>query len=154
MTRNFRIVFFACLLLFTSCKSFENVAIPSVEKISNFKPGQLKDGKLNFSFTTQINNPDKLKFKIRRVDLDILMNGNKIGEIHTNRVIKIRRLLKPEVNWELTGDLKSLIKPDMILSVLTGGKPEFAVKGSIQVSRLFFRKSIPVDLKTPVKLPF
>jgi len=42
----------------------------------------------------------------------------------------------------------------MILSVLTGGKPEFAVKGSIQVSRLFFRKSIPVDLKTPVKLPF
>ncbi len=154
MKRVFQIAFFALLFAFSSCKSFENVAIPSVEKISNFKPGQLKDGKLNFSFTTQINNPDKLKFKIRRVDLDILMNGNKIGEIHTNRVIRIRRLLKPEVNWELTGDLKSLIKPDMILSVLTGGRPEFAVKGSIQVSRLFFRKTIPVDLKTPVKLPF
>lgn len=154
MKRVFQIAFFSLLFAFSSCKSFENVAIPSVEKISNFKPGEWKDGKLSFGFTTQINNPDKLKFKIRRVDLDILMNGNKIGEIHTDRVIKIRRLLKPEVNWELTGDLKSLIKPDMILSVLIGGRPEFAVKGTIQVSRFFFRKTIPVDLKTPVKLPF
>ena len=153
--RNSWYIFFLFFLLgLTSCKSFENVSIPSVEKISNFKPGEWKDGKLSFSFTTQINNPDKLKFKIRKVDLDVLLNGNKIAEIHTDRVIRIRKLLKPEVDWELTGDLKALIKPGMILSVLTGGKPEFSVKGTMQVSKFLMRKTIPVDLKALIKLPF
>lgn len=146
------ILFF--LIGLTSCKGFENVSIPTIEKISKFKPGEWKDGKLTFSFTTQINNPDKLKFKIRKVDLDILLNGNKIAEIHTDRVIRIRKLLKPEVDWELTGDLKALIKPGMILSVLTGGKPEFSIHGTMQVSKCLVRKTIPVDLKTLVKLPF
>lgn len=154
--RNLRLVglLFLCISIFSSCKGFENVAIPSIEKISAFKLGEFKDGKLNFTFTTQINNPDKLKFKIRKVDLDILMNGNKIAEIHTDRVIKIRRLLKPEVEWEVIGDLKALIKPGMLLSVILGGKPDFAVKGNIQVSKFLVRKTIPVDLKMPVKLPF
>lgn len=154
MMRNswYFILFF--LIGLTSCKSFENVSIPTVEKISKFRPGEWKDGKLTFSFTTQINNPDKLKFKIRKVDLDVLLNGNKIAEIHTDRVIRIRKLLKPEVDWELTGDLKALIKPGMILSLLSGGKPEFSVKGTMQVSKFLVRKTIPVDLKTLVKLPF
>ena len=149
--------FYLSLLIFlgfSSCKNFENVSIPSVERISNFKPGEWRDGKLSFSFTTQINNPDKLKFKIRKVDLDIYLNNNKIAEIHTDRVIRIKRLLKPEVNWELTGDLKALIKPGMILSVLTGGKPDFTVKGTMQVSKFLVRKTIPVNLSTLIKLPF
>ena len=154
MQKLIKSLFLIILFGLSSCKSFENVSIPSVERISNFKPGELKDGKLSFSFTTEINNPDKLKFKIRKVDLEILLNGRKIAEIHTDRVIRIRRLLKPEVKWELTGDLKALIKPGMILSVLTGGKPDFSVKGTMQVSKCFVRKTIPVDLNTLIKLPF
>ncbi len=147
-------IFFLILIGLSSCKSFENVSIPSFERISDFKPGEWKDGKLSFSFTTEINNPDKLKFKIRRVDLDILLNGRKIAEIHTDRVIRIKRLLKPEVKWDLTGDLKALIKPGMILSMLTGGKPEFSVKGTMQVSKCLVRRTIPIDLNTLIKLPF
>jgi LEA14-like dessication related protein len=154
MNRLLRIFLFICMLGFTSCAGFENVAIPSIERISKFEPGNFKDGKLDFSFTTEINNPDRLKFKIRSVSLDVLVNDIKVGEINSKRAIRILRLQHPEVRWDLTGDLKALVKPSMVISVLSGKKPDLKVKGSVVVSKCFFRKSIPVNLSLPVQLPF
>ena len=154
MLRFFSLIVFTVVLGFTSCAGFENVAMPSIERISKFEPGNFKDGKLDFSFTTEINNPDRLKFKIRSVSLDVLVNDIKVGEINSKRAIRILRLQHPEVKWDLTGDLKSLVKPNMILSVLSGKKPDLKVKGSVVVSKWFFRKSIPVNLSLPVQLPF
>jgi LEA14-like dessication related protein len=154
MIRLLHVLIFNIVLVFTSCAGFENVAMPSIERISKFEPGNFKDGKLDFSFTTEINNPDRLKFKIRSVSLDVLVNDIKVGEINSKRAIRILRLQHPEVKWDLTGDLKSLVKPNMILSVLSGKKPDLKVKGSVVVSKWFFRKSIPVNLSLPVQLPF
>jgi LEA14-like dessication related protein len=148
------IIFFIQILAITSCAGFENVSMPSIERISKFEPGNFKDGKLDFSFTTEINNPDRLKFKIRSVNLDVMVNDIKVGEVNSRRTIKILRLQHPEVKWELTGDLKALVKPKMLFSVLSGKKPDLKVKGSVVVSKWFFRKSIPVNLSLPVQLPF
>jgi LEA14-like dessication related protein len=154
MIRLLHVLIFNIVLVFTSCAGFENVAIPSIERISKFQPGNFKDGKLDFSFTTEINNPDRLKFKIRSVNLDVMVNDIKVGEVNSRRTIKILRLQHPEVKWDLTGDLKALAKPGMLLSVLSGKKPNLKVTGSVVVSKWFFRKSIPVNLSLPVQLPF
>lgn len=149
-------IILALLLAFAllpSCASLENVQIPTVEKISRFQFGELRDGKLAFSFYTDLRNPDKLKFRIKKVDLDILLNNHKIAEIHSNRTIRIRRLLNPEIKWELTGDLRELIRPGNILGVLLGKKPDIVVKGELVVARFPIRKTIPVNLKVPVELP-
>ena len=148
-----RFFLFSAILGFSSCAGFQNVAMPSIERISNFEAGKLKDGKLDFSFTTEINNPDRLKFKIRKVNLDVLVNDIKVGEIRTQRTIRIMRLQHPEIKWDLTGDLKALLKPGMLLGILSGKKPQLSVQGNVVVSKWFIRKSIPVNLKLPVQLP-
>jgi hypothetical protein len=63
------------------------------------------------------------------------------------------RLQHPEVKWDLTGDLKSLLKPGMVLGILSGKKPQLSVQGNVVVSKWFIRKSIPVNLKLPIQLP-
>lgn len=153
MLRLFRFFLFSAILGFSSCAGFQNVAMPSIERISNFEAGKLKDGKLDFSFTTEIHNPDRLKFKIRKVNLDVLVNDIKVGEIRTQRTIRIMRLQHPAVKWDLTGDLKALLKPGMVLGILSGKKPQLSVQGNVVVSKWFIRKSIPVNLKLPVQLP-
>lgn len=153
MLHQFRFLLFSAILGFSSCASFQNVAIPTIERISKFEPGKLKDGKLDFSFTTEINNPDRLKFKIRKVNLDVMVNDIKVGEIRTQRTIRIMRLQHPEVKWDLTGDLKAFLKPGMVLGILSGKKPQLSVQGNVVVSKWFIRKSIPVNLKLPIQLP-
>lgn len=143
----------ALLLLMNSCASFRDVQMPQIEKISNVRTGELKEGKLAITFTTEIRNPDKLKFRIRRVDLDILLNGNKVGEIRSNRVIRIRSLLQPQVEWTLIADLKSFIKPGTLLSLALSGRPQLGVQGSVRVSKFLLRKTIPVNLSTGLTLP-
>ncbi len=153
MLRLIYLFLLTAILGFSSCAGFQNVAMPSIERISKFEAGKLKDGKLDFSFTTEINNPDRLKFKIRKVNLDVLVNDIKVGEIRTQRTIRIMRLQHPEIKWDLTGDLKALLKPGMLLGILSGKKPQLSVQGNVVVSKWFIRKSIPVNLKLPVQLP-
>jgi LEA14-like dessication related protein len=137
----FRLFLFCAILGFSSCAGFQNVAIPNIERISKFEAGKLKDGKLDFSFTTEINNPDRLKFKIRRVNLDVMVNDIKVGEIRTQRTIRIMRLQHPEVKWDLTGDLKSLLKPGGLLSHF----PESALSNPTFVHALFHTPFIQSD---------
>lgn len=136
-----------------SCASFMDVQMPEIERISNVRTGELREGRLAISFTTEIRNPDKLKFRIRRVQLDVMLNGNKVGEIRSNRVIRIRNLLQAQVEWTLMADLKALIKPGMLLNLALSGRPQLGVEGHVRVSKFIFRKTIPVKLNTPISLP-
>ena len=141
------------MLSIQSCKSYEISDFPSIERITRIEPGNFKNGKLDISFTTEIKNPGRFKFKVRRIDLDVFIDDTQIGTLNSKRVIDILRLQNAEVKWDLTGDVKALIKPDMLIKVITGKTPQFRVDGTMVVSKFIFRKTIPVHIKTPIKLP-
>jgi LEA14-like dessication related protein len=148
------VVSFLIAICYSSCKNYENVRQPTIEKITGFTPGALKDGNLNFSFTTIINNPDLLKFKIKHVDLELLFNGTRIAEVKSKRTIRVKGEIKPEIKWDVVGNIKPMLsKPGALFSSLLSGKVNFQTKGTITISKCLFSKTIPVDLKIPIQIP-
>jgi hypothetical protein len=141
------------MLGFQSCKAYEISEFPTIERITRIEPGNLKDGKLDISFTTEIKNPGRFRFKVRKIDLDVFIDDTQIGTLNSKRVMDILRLQNAEVKWDLTGDVKALLKPEMLINVITGKTPQFRVEGKMVVSKFIFRKTIPVNIKTPIKLP-
>jgi len=148
------LLFISILFAISSCKNYDNVRPPTVEKITGFTPGSLKDGNLNFSFTTIINNPDLLKFKIKKVDLELLFNGTRIAEVKSKRSIRVKGELNPEIKWDVVGNIKPMLsKPGALFSSLISGKVNFQTKGTITISKCLYSKTIPVDLKIPIQIP-
>ncbi len=144
----------ASIILLTSCGSYRNVTAPTVEGISNFKVRKIHDGQLPFTFTTRLKNPDKLAFKVKRVDLELLFAGTRIAEIKSDKKMKIRRQLEPELEWEVSAELAPMLKkPSALLGTLLRGKINFEVSGSITVKKFLWTKTIPVKLKLPVEIP-
>lgn len=138
----------------SSCKSYRNATPPEIENISGIKFGKLENGRLDLSFITHLKNPDLLKFRIKRARLDIMIADTKIAEIDSKRVIKIKRQLNPQVEWNVTADLKDILrKPASLFGGLLKGKIELRIVGEITVAKLFVSRRIPVDFKKPVQLP-
>lgn len=159
MIHSFRKPFLLLMLVvssisFSSCGSYRNVTAPTVDKISAFKLGKLENGKLPFSFTTRLKNPDKLSFKVKRVDLDLLFAGTRVAQIKSSRTMKIKGSLEPEMEWEVTAELAPMLKkPGALLGTLFTGKVSFEVSGTMTVRKWFWTKTIPVKLKLPVEIP-
>lgn len=151
----FLIVGFFGVGVLSSCSSYKNVTAPTVDGISNFKVGKLNGGELPFSFTTRLKNPDKLKFKVKRVDLDLMLAGTRIAQIKSGRTMKIKRQLQPEMDWNVTAELAPMLKrPGALLGTLFTGKVNFEVSGSMTIRKWFWTRTIPVTLKLPVEIPF
>lgn len=149
-----RIYILVIVISVSSCGSYRNVTAPTVDGISNFKVGKLHEGQLPFTFTTRLKNPDKLGFKVKRVDLELLFAGTRIAEIKSDKKMKIKRQLEPELVWEVSAELAPMLKkPGALLGTLLRGKINFEVSGTITVKKFLWTKTIPVKLKLPVEIP-
>ena len=145
----------SALLLLNSCNGIKNIQAPTVDGIKDFKMGSPSNGKLPFSFTTPLKNPDRLKFHIKSADLEFVVAGVRIAEIKTTKKMKIRRELTPELKWEATAELALLLKnPAALLGSFIKQKPMLDVSGTITVGKLFWKKTLPIKMKLPVEIPF
>ena len=153
-TRNYLLVL-SMLFLLNSCVGIKNIQAPTVDGIKDFKIGSPKDGKLPFSFTTPLKNPDRLKFHIKNADLQLLVAGIQIAEIKTTKKMKIRRQLEPEINWEASAELSLfLANPGALLGSFLKQKPILDINGTITVGKLFWKKTLPIKMKLPIEIPF
>jgi LEA14-like dessication related protein len=149
-----RISILLFVISFSACSSYEHATAPTVNGVSNFKIGKLQEGKLPVSFTTTLKNPDKLKFHVKRVDLEIIFAGVRVAEIKSDKKMKIRRTLEPELDWNITAELAPLLKkPGALLGTLFRGKINFEISGTMTVGKLFWSRTVPVKLKLPVEIP-
>lgn len=142
------------LILLNSCASYRNAEAPTVSGISAFKAGKIQEGRLPLSFNTTIKNPDRLSFKIKRVDLELIVAGTRIAEIKSNRNVRVRRKLEHEMQWEVTAELAPMLKqPGKLLKSIFTGRPQLEVSGTMTVRKLFWTRTVPIKLKIPVELP-
>lgn len=142
------------LLLAGSCTSLKRAQAPSVEKISSFEVEGLRDGALHLRFKTRLNNPDRLRFTIRRAELDLMFNGVRVAQISTRKQMRIRGVQHPEQEWKVAAGLKPLISnPLKLAGSLISGNVDFDLEGRITISKWGFRKTLPVKLQLPVTIP-
>lgn len=138
-----------------SCSSYRDLQEPVIERISDVKWGGVSDGKVDFSLKTQIRNPGHLKFRIRKAELNLIYNNVRIGTLRSRNRVKINKALESEVEWKIRGDLGELLtKPAGILQGIIKGSSDLTLDGNITISKCIWRKTLPVSLSTPIKLPF
>lgn len=144
--------FFLLLLITPGCKMYKSPSRLSIGEIKGFSSEGIKDGKLNFSLKTHLNNPSKIAFKMKKAELDILLSGVRVAQIKTSRKIRIKRELNPEIQWNATAEFKPLLsRPGSLLGSVLTGNLTVEVDGRIVVSRFFIKKTIPI--RQSISLP-
>ncbi len=73
-------------LFLTGCKGLESIEITGVD---NFKFLGIEESTVTFSADVGIYNPSAAPFKVREVNLKVLAEGNYIGSLHNNEMIRI-----------------------------------------------------------------
>jgi LEA14-like dessication related protein len=151
---------FLCVILFSivfslsSCWIFRTPREPQIDKITNVKVGKMHEGSVDLTIFAKLYNPDKVKFKIKKVDLDVTINGHVVARITSPKTIRIPKETDPEIQWTVNANLLKLIKPGMLLSVFTQQKMKLGVSGNIRVKKSFYSKTIPVKLDRPFEIPY
>ena len=149
MTRTYFAFFLATLLLASSC----TILPPTYKKVENFKYESL--GTAGFKFGTDVvfHNPNKLKFKITHLDMNVIVDGKKIAALNQNEMIAVNR--KSDFNIPL----KVTVKPEMTLlealqkaaDLVGKRKLDLMLGGTVEVKWFIFKKQIPLNMKETVK---
>lgn len=138
-------IFFLLLLVgTTSCLTYEDVQLESFDgvQVENFAQ---KSVKLRVNAT--IFNPNGYKIKIKKSDLDVLVDGTKIGIAKTlDKVVLPKKATESQsVLIELTLDGKTALMA--VMPKLMKGSSEVQIKGKVKAKALGIGKKFDVDFK-------
>jgi len=100
-----------------------------------------------------IENPNNIKFNVKNVDLDIYVNGLKLGKITSMEKVHIPK--KSDKTYAIKLDVKM---KDLGMSALTALKQlrskhvMLAVEGDVTVSKFIIVKKVEVDVEDKVEI--
>lgn len=138
------------LLLFTlsSCIQFEQVKFLGISNVSNVK----KDGKaIDLDLDFRMDNPNTYAIKVKPSRLDVYLNDSKMGIIHLNEKVKLKKKSEGIYTAKLTLELDGFNVLALAKSALTG-KVELNFKGKIKAGNGLITKSFDVDEKKSLDL--
>ncbi len=99
-------------------------------------------------------NPNKVKGKLKKIKVDIFINGKKAGEVNQDLKTKIPSMAEFTVPIEVKLAIKELWLMDTLLGMLGGRKYEVHYKGALKLSYHGIPINVPVDYKDDVKIRF
>ncbi len=132
------------LLLSTSC-SVSPVEIKDVESV---KIVSFKNDTIIFEALFPVNNPNNYRFKITDIDLDVLLDGDAVGQIQKIEDIKI-----PPNRESLQRIRFNMVIPDRItgglylLKMITNQALNIEIKGHLVGKALCIKKKVDVNEK-------
>jgi LEA14-like dessication related protein len=99
-------------------------------------------------------NPNNMRMKLRKVNIDVLVNGKKAAIISQEMKVDVPANGEFIVPLEAKLDLKELGLLDTLLGMLGGRKMNVHYKGSISITYKTMPIKVPVNYKGEVKLRF
>lgn len=140
----------AVVLSVSSCK----LSTPTFKTVNNIKLERINTTGIKLGADAVFNNPNPLKFKIKDIALDVMLDNKLVGTLGEKTDILIARksdftiplgiTLKPE--GSLFENLKNL------LGFVKDKETDMALIGKIQVKWFLFKKTIPIQYKQKIKL--
>ena len=135
------------LLAITSCKPKEEIVLRNIRDIivdATTEP-MLKANAVLY-------NPNNIKIKLRKVKVDVYVNGKKTGIVDQKPKMVIPAQAEFTVPLEVKLNMKEMGLLDTIFSVIGGKKFKVRYKGSISVTYKGLPIRIPVDYESDVKI--
>jgi LEA14-like dessication related protein len=144
------------ILLYESKEEQEKIEFkkPTFESLDKIKYNN-KDGKHELLITFSVKNNSRLNLKIKDYNIDVSINGNKIGTTKMEGetiVLKKKDVTKMTVPLEIDIDSKYII--DMIVDYLKNPKKSNTInlKGSLIGGIFIFKKNIDIDMTYNFKM--
>lgn len=153
MIRNFKfgtyllLLGFFLLMVIGSCKPKEDIVLRNVRDIvvdANTEP-TLKAQAILY-------NPNNIKIKLRKIAIDVYVNGKKAGLIDQEPKMVIPAASEFSIPLEVKLNIKELGLLDTILGMIGGKKMKVEYKGSISVTYKGLPIRVPVNHQSEVRI--
>jgi LEA14-like dessication related protein len=143
-------LFFVPFVL-SSCWSYEEVELKSVD---NVRLVGLSPTTLSLEISATIDNPNDYNIKIKDPDIDVYIEGNKVGKLKIDEALVLKKATSEQytvpIHTKLDGSLGSLFP--VLLKLMASDKVRFGAKGSFKGSAKMFSQRIDVDIDQDVDL--
>lgn len=146
------IIISAILFAFSSCASYEEVKFTGLKNFGI--AGKDKDG-LKLNLVVGIDNPNNVKIKVKKADLDLKFNGRTLGNLDLDKKVVIPKNSNGTVDLLVNVQTQELLKGGLggLLTTVLSQKAEIGVEGEIKVKAFIFTRKIPVSFTEQVKIP-
>lgn len=137
------------LIAISSCRPKEDVVFRQVRNIV-----VEADTEPTLHAQAVLYNPNKMRMKLRKINVDVFVNGKKAALVDQKLKTEIPAEAEFTVPLEVKLNMKELGLLDTILGVIGGKKYNLQFKGSISITYKGLPIKVPVDYKTEARLKF
>ncbi len=139
--------FWGILLVFSvlcsGCLKTEDIQLKSIKNVTY---QDFKGNSLTLEAVAVIDNPNRMKVKIKDANLDLLLNDKKVGRITQIEQIELLARTEKDYNVQLSVELTDLMSNlPALYRVLMNETANFQLSGSVQVSSFLYKKTFNVD---------
>lgn len=138
------------LLLLNACEQPSEA--PVFKRIDNVKVTKVTGSEAYLNANAYFYNPNDVKMKLKKVEVDVTVDGHSIGTINHKLSTKIPAKAEFKVPLDATFDMKQVGFFKSVFSILGGKKLKVHYKGFIRVKIYGFPVKVPVDYKDDVRL--
>jgi LEA14-like dessication related protein len=110
---------------------------------------------LEAEFSVRIKNDNSFGFTVTKSDLDLSLNGKKLGKVKLKDKVHVRAKSDDPHTFTIKSDLSESGAGGLpaLLSIIQSRSPKVKLVGYLKVrSFLFFSKKIPVDIEQSIPL--
>lgn len=143
------LVFVLLVFGLTSC----NIQSPIIEKPTSYEVEKLDFQDIKLKIWLPIENPNKISFNIKDVDMDIYVNGMKLGKVTKLEKVRIPKESKDIYAIKLHVKVKDLGMSSMAaMRELKSRRIKIKLDGSVTVSKFVIVKKLEVVAEESVKI--
>ena len=142
--------FTVCLFLviaLVSCGPSESVEFKQVKNVSLHAS---TDPRL--SGDVVFYNPNKMKLKLRKIKIDIFVDGKKAGEIDQDLKMQIPAQKEFTIPIEVKLAIQEAGFLDTVFGMIGGKKKEISYQGFLKINYHGFPVRVPVDYKSEIRI--
>lgn len=125
---------------------------PVFKRVENVEVTKVSGTEAYLNADAYFYNPNDVKMKLRKVEVDVELEGKKIGTVEHTLKTKIPALAEFKVPLDATFNIKDVGVLKSVMSILGGKKMKVRYKGFIKVTVHGLPVKVPVDYEDEVRL--
>lgn len=148
--RNIFLLLFIAIVLASGCTRPEEA--PVFRRMGNIEVTKVTGSEAYLNANAYFYNPNDVNMRLKKVEVDVEVEGNKIGTINHSVRTKIPANSEFKVPLDATFDMKQVGFLKSVISILGGKKLKVRYKGFIRVSLHGIPIKVPVDYEDEVRI--
>jgi len=127
---------------------------PVFKEIKNLKVSKLSNGQLGLTADAHYFNPNKMKGKLAKIDLDLEIEGQKVGTVNQAELVEVPANAEFVIPLEANVSSKFLSDNWLggIVSILQSGKVPVRIYGSATIKILEIPVKVPIEHTEDISL--